>query len=690
VCTWRFLRFGVMLSLAPLTPVAASEWFQDAHDAQRTGVTLESPDLPWTFLWSWNACDAQGGLGGRRYQGPHESRPITGGAHVYVAAGALDAEGDGGLYALRKCDGVIAWQRTNAAFDATPAYHMSSGTLLAGGRDGVLYKLAGATGEVLGTYNAGAPVNKSVLIAGDEVYVVTQAGALHSVNIGTLTPRWVYTAGSPAATPPAYDAVQDVIVFCTADLYVHAVNGNNGTRRWRLKPSPNTPGGPPEYFNTFEFSWPVIASGHGLVLVHQTTRNYEDLWGPGPMGRYPNTNAEIRAYLASTPSKQNLFALDLSNGSVRFLPAVGPGYLEIFSQGGMVGGIAGCQPIVRRYADGSEVAYMLWRCGQTKAGGNPVDGRWDSQVGEMVLDDQTIPGVVAGDLRRVQWIDDFVITDEQGPLTMAGDTLFYAHWAFAEQARITDRGPTRGLDSDWDNPIQIARRPSLCRWIEASGAPNVQTHWYEGSTLVLFGDGRTQPGPGWWGYWNVQGPDAGYANRYTVVSDGLVIFAGGGGDLFVFAHSGGGAEPTIRIPPGDVTAPAGGTAVFSVVASGPGRSYQWYHDGVPLSDTPRITGTTADTLVITRLLLSDAGSYTVRVSNACGAVTSPPAVLTVTGSLPGDADLDGDVDLHDLARLQTCYGLPATGSCAACDWTLDGIIDAQDLAVWYASVTGPR
>ncbi len=672
-----------------LAPIARSEWVQDAHDAQRTGATPESADLPWSFLWAWNACDAQGGLGGRRYQGPHESRPITGGAHIYVAAGALDGEGDGGLYALRKCDGVVAWQRTNPAFDATPAYHVPSGTLLAGGRDGVLYQFAGATGQVLGTYDAGGPINKSVLIAGDVAYVVTEAGVLHSVDIATLAPRWVYTAGSPAATPPAYDAAQNVLVFCTTDLYVHAVNGNNGTQRWRVKPSPNTPGGPPEYFNTFEFSWPVMASGHGLVLVHQTTRNYDDLWGPGPMGRYPNTNAEIRAYLASTPSKQNLFALDLADGSVRFLPAVGPGYLEIFSQGGVVGGIAGCQPVVRRYADGTEVAYQLWRCGQTSSNGNEVDGRWDSQVGEMVLDDQTIPGLAAGDLRRVQWIDDFVITDEQGPLTMAADTLFYAHWAFAEQGRISDRGPSRGLDSDWNNPIQITLRPSLCRWIAASGTPNVQTHWYDGNDLYLFGDGRHQPGPGWWGYWNVWGPDSGYANRYTVVSDGLVIFAGGGGDLFVFAHSGGGATPTILVPPSDTTAPVGGSASLSVAASGPGRSYQWYHNGDPLVDTPRLSGSNAAVLTITGVLPSDAGNYAVSVSNACGTVTSPPAVLLVTGSLSGDTDLDGDVDLRDFARFQGCYALSPTGACAVCDWTLDGAIDLADWAVWVTSVTGP-
>ncbi len=686
-----FHRGGLVIALlwSSVPTPAGADWVQDAHDAQRTGTTAESPDLPWTYLWSWNGCDAQGGLGGRRYQGPHESRPITGGAHIYVAAGELDAEGDGGLYALRKCDGAVAWQRTSPAFDATPAYHVSTGALLAGGRDGVLYKLAGATGQVLGTYSAGSAISKSVLIGGERVFVVTEAGTLHAVDIATLAPLWVYSAGSPAATPPAYDAAQNVVVFCTRDLYVHAVNGNNGTRRWRVKPSPNTPGGPPAYNNSFEFGWPVIASQHGLVFVRQSVESFEDLWGPGPMGRYPNTNAAIRAYLASNPAKQNLFALDLANGSVRFIPAVGPGYLEIWWQGGPVGGVPVCQPVVRRYPDGSEVAYILWRCGQTNSGGNPVDGRWDSQVGEMVLDNQTIPGLSAGDLRRVQWLDDFVITDEQGPLTMAGDTLLYAHWAFGEQRRITDRGPTRGLDSDWNNPIRTAHLPSFCRWIAADGTPNVQTHWHEGG-LTLYGDGRFQPGPGWWGYWNVSGPESNYASWYTIVADGLVIFSGGGGDLFVFAHSGRGAAPAILIPPASATVPVGGSVTFSVAASGPGRSYQWRRNGTPLTDSGRISGATTATLTITGVVPADAGSYTVTVTNACGSATSSPATLTVTGSAIADADLDGDVDLRDLARLQACYWQTPSGDCAACDWTLDGNINAQDLAVWYATVTGPQ
>ncbi len=206
----------------------------------------------------------------------------------------------------------------------------------------------------------------------------------------------------------------------------------------------------------------------------------------------------------------------------------------------------------------------------------------------------------------------------------------------------------------------------------------------------MYGDPRVQPGPGWWGYWNVWGPDPSFGPRYTLVSDGLVIVSGGGGDLFVFAHSGGTAVPAIVSHPVDVTVSAGQSAVFQVVASGTGRSYQWRRNNLPLADGPRISGATTPVLSIIGCTPNDAGSYTVQVSNACGTAVGGPAILTVTGALPGDADLDGDVDLRDAALLQRCFGQPAAGDCAVCDWVADGIVNWADAAAQMSQFNGPQ
>lgn len=82
--------------------------------------------------------------------------------------------------------------------------------------------------------------------------------------------------------------------------------------------------------------------------------------------------------------------------------------------------------------------------------------------------------------------------------------------------------------------------------------------------------------------------------------------------------------PAVTTPPASQTVVAGGTATFSVVASGTNPlSYQWSKNGSPLG------GATAATLSLTNVQSGDAGSYTVTVTNSAGSDTSAPAVLTV-------------------------------------------------------------
>ena len=65
------------------------EWTQDAHDAQRSGYIDLEPAEPWTFLWSWNGPDAQGGSRAHFYDAPWEARTVTGGEYLYVPFGDI-------------------------------------------------------------------------------------------------------------------------------------------------------------------------------------------------------------------------------------------------------------------------------------------------------------------------------------------------------------------------------------------------------------------------------------------------------------------------------------------------------------------------------------------------------------------------------------------------------------------------
>jgi hypothetical protein len=83
--------------------------------------------------------------------------------------------------------------------------------------------------------------------------------------------------------------------------------------------------------------------------------------------------------------------------------------------------------------------------------------------------------------------------------------------------------------------------------------------------------------------------------------------------------------PGITTQPQSLTVAVGGSVQFSVAASGtPAPSYQWYFNGNPFS------GATTSTLSFTNARVSDAGDYTVVITNALGSVTSAKATLTVT------------------------------------------------------------
>ena len=65
--------------------------------------------------------------------------------------------------------------------------------------------------------------------------------------------------------------------------------------------------------------------------------------------------------------------------------------------------------------------------------------------------------------------------------------------------------------------------------------------------------------------------------------------------------------------------PAGTNAVFRVIASGDlPLAYQWYKDGAPLGNTPRISGANAATLTVSNIAEGDVGAYWVGVTSGSG------------------------------------------------------------------------
>ncbi len=92
--------------------------------------------------------------------------------------------------------------------------------------------------------------------------------------------------------------------------------------------------------------------------------------------------------------------------------------------------------------------------------------------------------------------------------------------------------------------------------------------------------------------------------------------------------------PVITAQPQNVSATAGDNVSFSVTATGNNLNYQWQKDGNDLSDGGNINGSSSSALTINPVAVSDAGSYTVTVSNQCSdEVTSDAATLDVASSI---------------------------------------------------------
>ncbi len=90
-----------------------------------------------------------------------------------------------------------------------------------------------------------------------------------------------------------------------------------------------------------------------------------------------------------------------------------------------------------------------------------------------------------------------------------------------------------------------------------------------------------------------------------------------------------GAPPTIVTQPVGTAVNVGGSASFSVTASGSEPlSYQWMFNGAA------ITGATSASYTISSAQASDGGTYSVAVSNPIGSVTSNSVSLTVRTSTP--------------------------------------------------------
>ena len=495
---------------------AALEWTQHAADAGRSSYVARSVPTPWRWKWAWNGPDADGAIVPGKTSLPRNVQPITGGGRVYVAAGA------GGLVALDREDGTESWRRSfEGTAQATPAWDRRTDTVLVVSLDGRLHRLDAASGETLAVADLPGAGATPPLLVEDRVYLGA-GNALVALSATSLNEIWRYDAGAQVETAPAYSTVTNRVVIGTADLYVHAVDAADGSGLWRVKPTPRVPPDDPDqpvYSGneaSFRHAWPVVADAHGLVLI-KLRLDWQTMWNYGPLV----TNEAIRQFMVDNPDQQALMALDLDSGENAFIANIGHGG---FGNGDYMP--MGPQPVIRTRADGSQQAFMVIR------GSDVYDERWDSHFGELVLDD-SLPGLQPGYVRWIQYpgLVDYLLTDEQPNLSMAGDHLFGGHWMAGYAIELDNQAPPLG---------------SYSAPITSNPLPHIVTSSNQG----LFNPGHWDPGPlvqdddarefpfGFYIYWNQGAVYDQYWSEYAiwVVSDGLVMFRSTDGALVALEH----------------------------------------------------------------------------------------------------------------------------------------------------------
>ncbi len=432
-------RAGSFYRLELLHDPARTSWWQHAHDALRTGYAPAAPPHPWRWAWQWNGSDSQGRVVTNKILLPRNVQPIVAEGRVFIAAGT------NGLVALDVNTGAEVWRiQPGGALNSTPAYDPLSGRLFVVSANGSLYRIHPQSGAVEQSFAIGpaSPLSLPPAIHRGILWA-TMGNRMISYDTWSGNVRWTYTAPTAFDTPPAYSPRHELVIACDADLYVVAVSDRDGALRWRRRASAHQP---EPGVTTYAMGWPVIAEDHGLVLLRLRIP-WDYLWLN--VFEVP-VNDVIRQRLDQNPLARCHFALRLADGERAFDINNGLGG---FGDGGYMP--LGGMPIVRRMPDGREIALNIIR------GDDRYDARWDSHFGEIMLDDQTIPGLRAGDVR---WIrhgngpndDDFLLTDEQPFISAAGDYLFGSHWLVTYAIRPLDRGPQYGSFTNKINSTNLS------------------------------------------------------------------------------------------------------------------------------------------------------------------------------------------------------------------------------------------
>ena len=154
-----------------------------------------------------------------------------------------------------------------------------------------------------------------------------------------------------------------------------------------------------------------------------------------------------------------------------------------------------------------------------------------------------------------------------------------------------------------------------------------------------------------------------------------------------------GFAPATTTQPTNLTLLAGGTAVFSAMATGSTNlTYQWQKNGLNLANGTGIAGSTTTNLTLTAVTTNSNGNYSLLVTNIFGATTSSVANLTVV--LP-PAITSSSVTNRTIqcGGNTNVFTVTATGTAPlSYQWSLDGlpVLNATNTSYYITNLHLPN
>jgi hypothetical protein len=533
------------------TPAPVSgEWTQHAHDAQHTSYSPNQIPTTLSVAWpsnpTWNGSDSSGGLAAGHIATPKMVQPITGGGRVYIPYGS-------GVVALDELTGAQIWNKTPGGnLTTSAAYDYTTTAVYVTSSNGNVYKLNPATGATLGSVTTNGAITTSPLLAAGYLYVVSP-DRMYKINPATMAIVWTHQANSPLRQVPAYSASQDILIVGTANtttnkLQVLAVNNTTGQQAWRTNINDVLTYDPigiflnrgDEYAEVYDWAagWPVVVDNKNLVLMQLRSSWYYEIDG----GLRLATNSAYRTALdGPNRTHRKLYALFLDTGLEAFTTVVQNAGFNNSQYSPM-----GPQPVIKTWTNGSNIDTVAYTVTYNSTANGPCTNNTIRDCGaafaELVLDNTTIPGYQAGDVRLIRSNEGTatIQTDEHGYMSMAGDMFFYSHWAFAAGHRITNRADSLGMpySAAIQAGINSIGDPNLVLLTEnnASGTCsfNASTHYCSG--LVGFENGARSWNTG--GFYVYRTTNQVYNQFWTegtgvTVSNNRVYFKSNDGSILV-------------------------------------------------------------------------------------------------------------------------------------------------------------